>query len=533
MPRCLGILKTKNYIKNKSKTLYIRGITGDDIMKPSLQAINITKLFPGVKALTDVSIDFYPGEVHALVGENGAGKSTLINILSGVYTPTEGKVKLFGEYVELNNPREALDRGISVIHQELSIAGDLTVAENIFLGEEQTKSSKNIFLDNAAMNKKTQELLQYMHVDNAINATSLADDLTAAEQQMVEIARVIKRKAQVVIMDEPTSSLSELEIKSLFEQINILKNNGATVIYISHRMQEIFDICDRVTVLRDGVKVRTDMIKEITEQALISSMVGREIKDYFIHADHPRGSEMLRVENLSRKKEFKNISFTAYQGEILGISGLVGSGRTEILETVFGERKADSGKVFVKGEEVAIGSPSEAIGYHIGLVTEDRRTTGLMLKDMIKKNIVLPSLINNCKSGGFLDIEWENKIAKEYMKKLNIKAPGIATLVQNLSGGNQQKVVLAKWMVAQSQILLLDEPTRGIDVNAKTEFYSQMSDFVAEGGCIVMVSSELPEILGVCDRIIVMREGEIRGELSRKEASEETIMAMAAQTSIA
>ena len=499
-------------------------------MEPCLQAVNITKLFPGVKALTNVSLDFYAGEVHALVGENGAGKSTLIKVLSGVYTPTEGHIVLEGETIAFKSPREAINKGISVIHQELSIANDLTVAENIFLGEEVTRGS-GVFLNNRTMNQRANELLQFMKVDANIKATDIARDLTAAQQQMVEIAKVINKKAKVVVMDEPTSSLSEYEINALFEQIRILKENNVTIIYISHRMKEIFEMCDRVTVLRDGCKVRAEMIKEITESELVASMVGREIKDYFIHNEHQRGKEMLRVENLSRNREFQDISFTAYQGEILGVSGLVGAGRTEVMETIFGARKPDSGRIFVEGEEVQFKSPKDAIQRKVGLVTEDRRTTGLMLKAMVKDNIVLPSLVYHHKTLGMRDTKWETQTSLEYVKKLRVKTPGIETMVQNLSGGNQQKVILAKWLVAESKILILDEPTRGIDVNAKTEFYTLMSNFVSEGGCIVVVSSELPEILGICDRILVMREGHIRGELSRQEASEQSIMKLASQTS--
>ncbi len=496
-------------------------------MEPCLQAVNISKLFPGVKALTDVTLDFFPGEVHALIGENGAGKSTLIKILSGVYTPTEGHVVLEGETLDFKGPRDALDKGIFVIHQELSIANDLTVAENIFLGEEMRSG---LFLNNRRMNERADELLRFMKVDHAIKSTDLAGKLTAAQQQMVEIAKVINKQAKVVIMDEPTSSLSEHEINSLFEQIEHLRKNHVAVVYISHRMKEIFQMCDRATVLRDGCKVRTDAIADITERELVSSMVGREIKDYFIHTSCPRGAEMLRVEGLSRGREFSDISFTAYAGEILGIAGLVGAGRTEVMETIFGARRAESGQVYVEGRPVHFKSPRDAIAHKIGLVTEDRRTTGLMLGAMVKDNIVLPSLIYHHKSLGVLDARWEKEVAREYVEKLRVKTPGIDALVQNLSGGNQQKIILAKWLIAESQILILDEPTRGIDVNAKSEFYALMSDFVAKGGCIVMVSSELPEVIGISDRVLVMREGQISGELRREEANEQSIIELASQT---
>jgi len=496
--------------------------------QPCLQAVHISKVFPGVKALTDVSVDFYPGEVHALMGENGAGKSTLIKILSGVYTPTEGKILLDGKEIIFKGPRDALNLGISVIHQELSIAKDLSVTENIFLGEEK---KRGLFLDNRQMQSQATELLKFMKVDQSIKATDIAGNLTAAQQQMVEIAKVLNKKAKVVIMDEPTSSLSEREINALFEQINILRRNNVAIVYITHRLKEIFQMCDRVTVLRDGCHVRTNMLTDVSEQELVSSMVGREIKDYFIHTQHNRGEEMLRVEGLTRNKEFYNISFTAHKGEILGIAGLVGAGRTEVMETIFGARMPDQGKIFVKGRQVRFSSPKDAIEHKIGMVTEDRRTTGLMLKAMVKDNKVLPSLVHHCKNLNFVDQKWIKEVSREYVAKLRVKTPSIDASVQNLSGGNQQKVVLGKWLIANSKILILDEPTRGIDVNAKTEFYSLMNDFVASGGCIVMVSSELPEVLGVADRILVMREGRISGELSREKASEQAIIQLASHTS--
>ena len=495
-------------------------------MEPTLRAVNISKTFPGVKALTDVTLDFYPGEVHALMGENGAGKSTLIKILSGVYTPTEGHVILEGEKIEFKSPHDAILKGIAVIHQELSIANDLTVAENIFLGQEPQKGK---LLDRALMNKTSQDILDFMEVN--IKATTVARELTAAQQQMVEIAKVINKKAKVVIMDEPTSSLSEHEIKALFTQIENLRKNNVTIIYISHRMAEIFEMCDRATVLRDGQPIITKMVKDTTEGELVANMVGRKIGDYYNRQVHTRGKEMLRVESLSRKGEFSDISFTAYAGEILGFAGLVGAGRTEVMETIFGARKADSGKVFVEGREAKFAGPKDAIGKKIGLVTEDRRRTGLMLKTTVKRNMVLPSLTRHMKSFGFLNHPWEDKTAEEMVKKLRVKTPSTETIIGNLSGGNQQKVILAKWLVADSDILILDEPTRGIDVNAKSEFYALMNDFVAKGGCIIMVSSEMPEVIGISDRVLVMREGHISGELSAEELNEQRIIELASFTS--
>ena len=491
-------------------------------MEPCIQAVHITKLFPGVRALNDISIDFYPGEVHALLGENGAGKSTLIKILSGVYTATSGKVLLHGEEINFTNPRQALDAGVAVIHQELSIANDLTVAENIFLGAEP---KKNGLLDRKKMNKDAQNTLDYMKVN--IRATDVARDLTAAQQQMVEIAKVIVKNAKVAIMDEPTSSLSEHEINALFDQIRMLREKNVAVIYISHRMKEIFEMCDRATVLRDGCFVQTRMIAEVSEKELVAIMVGREMKDYYNRVPHTRGEETLRVENLSLGRHFQDVSFTAYAGEILGVSGLIGAGRTEVMETIFGARQAEAGKVFVRGKEVHFKSPRDAIRARIGMVTEDRRTTGLMLQAMVKDNVVLPSLVYHHKKCNFLDKKWEIGVATEYVEKLGVKTPSIETTIANLSGGNQQKVILAKWLIADSDILILDEPTRGIDVNAKSEFYGLMNEFVANGGTIIMVSSELPEIIGISDRILIMREGRVMGEIGFEDATEEKIIGLA------
>lgn len=496
-------------------------------MEPIFQVKNISKSFPGVKALTDVDINFYPGEVHALVGENGAGKSTLIKIMSGVYTPTDGELIYEGNHLSFKTPKEAIDKGILVIHQELSVANHLTVAENIYLGCEPRK--KNGMLDRKKMNRDAQKILDEMNVN--MQADAVAGHLNAAQQQMIEIAKVISKQAKIVIMDEPTSSLSEHEIQSLFTQIKKLLEKNVSLVYITHRMKEITEIGHRVTVLRDGCKVDTMLVKDVTEKEIVSRMVGREVGDYYHKKEHKRGKEMLRVEHLSRKGVFEDISFSAYAGEIVGFSGLVGAGRTEVMEAIFGATGYDEGKIYLEGDEVTFSSPKAAIQNKIGLVTEDRRRTGLLLKKKIQENIVLPSLIKHKKAMGFLNKAWETDSSKQYMEKLKIKAPGIDTVVGTLSGGNQQKVILAKWLVADSKILILDEPTRGIDVNARSEFYTLMNDFVEQGGAIIMISSEMPEILGVSDRIIVMREGKISGELSREEATEQRVIHMASITS--
>ena len=496
-------------------------------MEPILKVKNISKVFPGVKALTDVTADFYPGEVHTLVGENGAGKSTLIKIMSGVYTPTAGTVIFEGKEMAFTAPGQAIDAGIAVIHQELSIAKDLTVAENVWLGREIKQ--KTGLLNKTRMNKETQDILDFMKVK--LKATMIAGSLNAAQQQMIEIAKVISQNAKVVIMDEPTSSLSEHEIGALFEQVHILKGKNVAVVYITHRLKELTEICERVTVLRDGYKVDTMMVAEVTEQEIVASMVGRKMGDYYHKHAHNRGKEMIRVENLTRKGVFEDISFTAYAGQILGFSGLVGAGRTEVMEALFGATRLDEGKVYLEGEEVKFNFPKEAIAHNVGLVTEDRRRTGLLLAKNIVENISLPSLPFHKKRLGFVDRKWEKETAKLYMEKLKVKAPGMQTILRTLSGGNQQKVILGKWMAADSKILILDEPTRGIDVNARSEFYTLMNEFVENGGAIIMISSEMPEVIGVSDRVIVMREGRISGELTGDEINEQRIISLASITS--
>ena len=497
-------------------------------MEPILQVKNISKTFPGVKALSDVEADFYPGEVHTLVGENGAGKSTLIKVISGVYTPDPGgKVIFQGKEMNFTEPGQAIDAGIAVIHQELSIAKDLTVAQNVWLGREKKK--KNGLLDKAKMNKDTQDILDFMKVD--LKATTIAGELNAAQQQMVEIAKVISQNAKVVVMDEPTSSLSEHEIDALFEQVRILKKNNVAIIYITHRLKELTQICERVTVLRDGCKVDTMMVADVTEKQIVASMVGREMGDYYDKHDHEQGKEMLRVEGLTREGVFRDISFTAYAGEILGFSGLVGAGRTEVMEAIFGATPIDSGKVFVKGEEVHFKNPKEAISHKIGLVTEDRRRTGLLLEKNIIENTSLPSLPFHAKKMGFVNKDWEKEQAQKYKDSLKVKAPDLQTILRTLSGGNQQKVILGKWLAADTEILILDEPTRGIDVNARSEFYALMNDFVEAGGAIIMISSEMPEVIGIANRVLVMREGRISGELTGQDINEQSIISLASITS--
>lgn len=495
-------------------------------MEACLQVKNISKTFPGVKALTDISIDFYPGEAHALVGENGAGKSTLIKIIASVYTATEGKIYLEGKECTFKSPKEALDAGISVIQQELSIAPDLTVAQNIYLGCEPRKG---ICLDYKLMEKNAQKVLDEMGL--SIDVKAYCRDLSAAEQQMVEIAKVVSKNSKVVILDEPTSSLSEKEITSLFRQVQRMKEKGVALIYVTHRMKELFEICDRVTIFRDGCKTKEMMIKDTNEKEIVANMIGREnLTDYYNRHKHTIGEEVFRVEDFSSGKLFQNINFHLNKGEILGFYGLVGAGRTETMEAIFGATTHESGKMYLHGKEIVFRKPSDAIAKKVGFVTEDRRRTGLLLEKAISENIGLPSLLAHGHRG-LVNTKWEADVSSEYKEKLAIKAPDISSITSTLSGGNQQKVILAKWLAANSEILILDEPTRGIDVNAKSEFYSLMYKFVENGGSIIMISSEMPEIIGIADRVYVMREGRISGELEADELSEASLIGAASITS--
>lgn len=490
-------------------------------MEPVLQVRNIAKEFPGVRALEDISIDFYPGECHALVGENGAGKSTLIKIIASIYKPTRGEVILDGKVCNFKTPKNALDAGIAVIQQETSIAPHLTVAENIYLGCEPKQ--KNGFLDRKKMEADAQAVLDEMGLE--IDAHTLCSTLTAAQLQMVEIAKVISKHAKVVVLDEPTSSLSEKEVDSLFEQVRKMKAANTTMIYVTHRMAELSIICERCSIFRDGLKVAEYKIDEVDEQTIVNSMVGRKL-GAFVKPDHTAKEEVLRVENLCQKGKFENISFHANAGEIVAFSGLVGAGRTEVMEAIFGATKLTSGKIYLNGEEVRIKNPADAIRRGIGLATEDRRRTGLLLTKTIEENIALPNLPFHAKKG-FVNVPWEKETSEEYMTKLKIKAPNILTLCGNLSGGNQQKVILSKWLAAGAKLLILDEPTKGIDVNARAEFYALMDQFVKEGGSIIMVSSDMPEIIKVADRAYVMSEGRLTGELTRPEITELNLISLA------
>ncbi|HHX69645.1 MAG: sugar ABC transporter ATP-binding protein [Miniphocaeibacter sp.] len=491
--------------------------------KPYVSLIKINKSFPGVKALTDVSIDFFPGKVHVLLGENGAGKSTIIKVISGVYKAESGKLIIDGEEKNFNDISESIEAGISVIHQELSVVPDLTVAENIFLGREP-KMDKFGIIDKNKINRDAQEILNSIGVD--INPREYIRKLNNGDRQMVEIARAISKNSSMVIMDEPTSSLSNKEVESLFKVIEKLKKENVAIIYITHRLKEIIEIGDTVTILRDGEEVKTANIADLSESEMISLMVGRNVTK-FQHKGNSINSDevVLEVKNLNSDR-FKNISFQLHKGEILGFAGLIGAGRTELMRAIFGADKYYSGEIKLFNKSVKFKTPRDAINAGIGLIPENRRDEGLLLEKNVIVNSTLPSVQKTSKYN-FIDFKWEKNITKEYIELLKTKTPSENSIVKNLSGGNQQKIIIARWLIAESEILIMDEPTRGIDVNAKSEIYLLMKKFVESGGSIILVSSDLPEIIGISDRIVVMREGEISGIVDGEGVEENDLMKLA------
>ncbi|MEW9672249.1 sugar ABC transporter ATP-binding protein [Ammoniphilus sp. 3BR4] len=488
-----------------------------------LELNNITKEFPGVKALDNIQLKIRKGSVHALMGENGAGKSTLMKIIFGIYTPDAGTIKFKGQEIKLAGPKDALSRGISMIHQELSPVPDMTVAENIYLGREPV-IGKFGWVNNKKMANDAKALFESLNIN--IDPNTKMRDLSIANMQMIEIATAISYNADLIIMDEPTSAITDKEVDHLFEIIRSLQKKGISIIYISHKMDEIFKICDEITVFRDGQYIGTKEAKDLDQDSLIQMMVGREIKQVFHKEKAEIGEVALSVKNLTRNGKFRNVNFEVRKGEILGIAGLMGSGRTEIIESVFGIDPPDSGEVFVKGQKVNIKSPQDAINYKIGLLTEDRKLTGAFLPLSIKENMIISNL-DLFIGGGLVNSKKVETICNEQVKRLNIKTPHIDQLIMNLSGGNQQKVLLARWLLNDPDVLILDEPTRGVDVGAKSEIHKLMSKLADEGKAIIMISSEMPEILGMSDRVIVMHEGMMKGELERAEATQEKILEVA------
>jgi ribose transport system ATP-binding protein len=484
---------------------------------------NISMEFPGVKALDDVDFDLKKGEVHVLLGENGAGKSTLMKILCGVYKKKSGYIELKGKKVDIKDVHQAQGLGISIIYQELNLIPYLTVAENIFIGRQPMHNGMvhwNKMYEDAAV------ILKKLNVD--IDPRTKVLNLGIAQQQMVEVAKATSVNADVLIMDEPTSALTEKEIKELFRTMHALKKSGVGIIYISHRLDELKQVGDRATVLRDGKYIDTIEFENgnVDLDQIIKLMVGRDLVSKFPPKDTVIGEEIFRVENISTKGFLKNCSFNVKSGEILGVAGLMGAGRTELMRAVTGADKKESGDVYIRGEKVIIKNFGDAVDNRIAYLSEDRKGQGLVLIFDVKQNITLANL-DNIKKNGLLNLKKEKEDALELVEALNIKTPSIGQKVKNLSGGNQQKVVVAKWLYTECDILIFDEPTRGIDVGAKVEIYKLMLELAKEGKAIIMISSELPEVLGMSDRIVVMHEGEISGELSIEEADQVKILYLA------
>lgn len=484
---------------------------------------NICKAFGQNQVLKNAGIQLGDGEVHALMGENGAGKSTLMKILTGIYAKDSGTILVDGREVSYRSPQEAEKDGIVFIHQELNVVFDLTVEENLFLGKEITS-----FLgicNKKAMRQKADEILQMLGVK--ISTSKVMSELSIGQQQMIEICKALMVDAKVIIMDEPTAALTQSETQILFEVIRNLRKRGVSIIYISHRMEEIFELCDSITVLRDGSYVGTKKIPETDMNDVVKMMIGREIGERYPTRDFSIGEEVLRVEGLTKNGVFEDISFSIHSGEVLGVSGLMGAGRTEIMQAIFGNLPYDKGKIYINQKECHINNPEQAINMGIGFITEDRKSEGLMLDESIQKNISLTNLKGVSNSIGVLNKKSEDDLIAKAIKELNIRCFGPQHVCLNLSGGNQQKVVFAKWIYTNPKILILDEPTRGVDIGAKKEIYNIINDLAKQGVAILMVSSELPEVLGMSDRIMVIHEGSNQGCLMKEEADQEIIMTYA------
>lgn len=482
----------------------------------------IDKSFGSNQVLKQAGFTLESGEVHALMGENGAGKSTLMKILTGVYTKDAGTVLVDGKEVNYKNPQEAEKAGIVFIYQELNVMFDLTVEENLFMGKEI--HGRFGICDKKAMQKKAQEALNILGVN--ISPKTVMAELSVGQQQMVEICKALMADAKVIIMDEPTAALTQSETVALFKIIESLRKKGVSMVYISHRMEEIFELCDRITVLRDGSYIGVKNIPETNMNEIVKMMIGREIGERYPSRNVKIGKEVLKVKELTRKGTFHDVNFSVRAGEVLGVSGLMGAGRTEIMQAIFGNLSYESGTIEIDGKEVKISNPRQAMEHGIGFITEDRKTEGLMLDKSIRENISLCNLRRISKSS-VISREAEKNMVAEAIKDLHIKCFGSYHECNNLSGGNQQKVVLAKWILTNPKILILDEPTRGVDIGAKKEIYSIINKLAAQGVAIIMVSSELPEVLGMSDNIMVVREGEVRGIISYEEANQERVMTLA------
>jgi len=484
-----------------------------------LEMSGITKQFLGVYALQDAYLMLKGGEVHALLGENGAGKSTLMKVLGGIYSLDEGSISIDGLEVKINSVKDAKHFGISIIHQEIVLVPYLSIAENIFLGREPLKKSG--FIDKKRMFQNAQKLLDDFGME--LSASTLVDNLTVAQQQMIEIIKAVSFNSKIIIMDEPTSSLTEKEVRFLFRTIKSLKEQGVGIVYISHRMNELFEITDRITVMRDGKYIGTVTTKDTSNDQLISMMVGRELSKYYIKDSSNSEESILKVNQLTKQGVIKNASFELKKGEILGFSGLVGAGRSELMKCIFGLESFEKGEIIVNGQKVVIRNPNDAIQNKIAYVTENRKEEGLFLSQSVQYNITI-KVLHEFMRFFKVNSKYENKETNQYIKGLSIKTTGVEQEVKHLSGGNQQKVLISRWLATKPQVLILDEPTRGVDVGAKAEIYSIMNKLAKDGVSIIMVSSDLPEVINMSDRVAVMCKGEIKAILNKDQFSQETIM---------
>ena len=488
-----------------------------------LKMENITKVFPGVRALDDIDFELCSGEIHAILGENGAGKSTLIKVLGGIYEADEGKIFINGEEVKINSVQDANQEGIAIIHQEIVLVPFMTIAENIFLGREIIT---NGLVDRTQMEEEAQQLLDYFNLP--LSAWDTVNDLSIAHRQMVEIIKAISQNSKILVMDEPTSSISDNEVEFLFSTMKRLTKEGVGIIYISHKMSELEDICDRVTVMRDGKSIDTKVVADSSREELINLMVGRTLTNYYIRTYNEPGDVYLEVKNLGNEALSNDVNFEVRSGEIVGFSGLIGAGRSEIMETVFGLRKRTNGEIYIKGQLVTINNPEEAMKNGIAFVPQERRKDGLYLQQSVRFNLTI-EVLGEFLKGIRLNREVEENIAKKYVDIMETKTPSLEQVVEKLSGGNQQKVLIGRWLATNPEILILDEPTRGIDIGAKAEIYSIINDLAAEGMAIILISSELPEIINMCDRTYIMKDGSIMDCLLAQEQTQENIMALAAR----
>jgi ABC-type sugar transport system ATPase subunit len=485
----------------------------------------ITKRFPGVLALDHISLEVQEGTIHAVVGENGAGKSTLMLTLAGIHAPDSGRIIVGGDPVQFADALEANRRGIGIVFQELSVWPNLDVKENIFMGIEPRRGP---LVDFAKMRRESEELLSRLGAD--FSPDMLVSELSLAQQQLVEIAKALARSPGILILDEPTSSLSPREIEDLFRVLRDLKAHGVTILYISHHLEEVFALCDAITVMRDGRHVLTRPTSELSQEAVIRAMVGRDLEEFIRHGQHRKGEVVLEVRNLGSGRRFGNVSFSLRVGEVVGMAGLVGAGRSELALSLVGFPPPDSGEILVEGRAIKIRSPQDALRHGIVLLPEDRNLSGLVLNMSVRENMTL-AVLRNLVRGGMTEPSRERGVAEDLVRRLNIKTPGLETPVVNLSGGNQQKVLLGRSLTTEPKVLIMDEPTRGIDVGAKAEIYALIDRLAEDGLAVLVISSELLEVLGISDRILVMRQGELSGELSSADADQEKIMTLAIPTS--